>query len=228
MRSEQCWVTDGFFYDSTNDYAMRAGLIVAGGQSTRFGKRDKAVADLAGTPMIRWVADRVVPVVDELVVNCQPDQRPAIEEALAGVKPEPIFAEDPEPDQGPMMGILTGLRGVESEYTFVVACDMPFVEPSLAAFLFDRATDHDAAIPQPDEWLQTIQAVYRTSSMVRACETALARDRRGIIDALPELEYITVDRSEILRHASLRTFENLNTSEAFEAAAERFRTLEQH
>ncbi|ELY46550.1 molybdenum cofactor guanylyltransferase [Natronorubrum bangense] len=210
---------------------MRAGLIVAGGQSRRFGKRDKAVADLAGIPMIRRVADRVVPVVDELVVNCQPDQVPAIEAALAGVEPEPTFAEDPKPDQGPMMGILTGLREVESEYAFVVACDMPFVEPSLAAFLFDRATGHDAAIPQPDEWLQTIQAVYRTHAMVRACETALARDRRGIIDALPELEYVTVDQAEILRHASLRTFENLNTSEAFDTAVERFQsidTLEQH
>ena len=205
---------------------MRAGLIVAGGQSTRFGKRDKAVADLAGTPMIRRVADRIAPLVDELVVNCQPNQRPAIEEALAGVEPEPIFAEDPEPDQGPMMGILTGLRVVESEYTFVVACDMPFVESSLAAFLFDRATGYDAAIPQPDEWRQTIQAVYRTSAMVRACETALARDRRGIIDALPELEYVTVERAEILRHASLRTFENLNTAEAFDTAVAQFQSID--
>ena len=56
----------------------------------------------------------------------------------------------------------------------------------------------------------------------------LSCDRRGIIDALPELEYVAVDRAEILRHASLRSFENLNTLEAFEAAAERFRTLEQH
>ena len=43
---------------------MTTGAIVAGGRSTRFGDRDKAVAELAGVPMIRRVADRLprVPV----------------------------------------------------------------------------------------------------------------------------------------------------------------------
>ena len=45
---------------------MGAGVIVAGGRSTRFGERDKAVADLAGTPMIRRVVDRIAGVTDEL------------------------------------------------------------------------------------------------------------------------------------------------------------------
>ena len=51
---------------------MRSGVVVAGGRSTRFGAPDKAVADLGGTPMIRRVADRIAPAVEELVVNCRP------------------------------------------------------------------------------------------------------------------------------------------------------------
>ena len=48
---------------------MRASLVLAGGRSTRFGDSDKAVAELAGTPMIRRVVDRVAGVVSEVVIN---------------------------------------------------------------------------------------------------------------------------------------------------------------
>lgn len=201
---------------------MRGGVIVAGGRSTRFGDRDKAVADLAGTPMIRRVADRIAPVVDELVVNCRPDQVPAIEEALAGFEPAPSFAEDPEPDQGPMAGIMTGLRAAEAEYAAVVACDMPFVESDLLAVLFEHAEGHDAAVPRPDEWFQTTQAVYRPGPMANACEAALARGEHKIIEPLFDIDYVVVERAEIERHASLETFENLNTREEFEAARTQF------
>mgnify|MGYP000367843854 FL=1 len=115
---------------------MRAGVIVAGGRSTRFGDSDKAVADLAGTPMIRRVADRLGRVVDELVVNCREDQVEAIEAALSDHALDPRFALDEDPDQGPMAGIATGLAAVESEYAAVVACDMPFVDPTFVGYLF--------------------------------------------------------------------------------------------
>ena len=124
---------------------MGAGLIIAGGRSTRFGDRDKAVADLAGTPMIRRVADRIGRVVDELVVNCRVDQIDAIEAALAGADPAPAFAPDERPDEGPMAGIATGLAALNAEYALVVACDMPLVDPTFIEYLFERASGRRGA-----------------------------------------------------------------------------------
>jgi molybdopterin-guanine dinucleotide biosynthesis protein A len=201
---------------------MRGGLIVAGGRSTRFGDRDKAVADLAGTPMIRRVADRITPVVDELVVNCRDDQVEPIDRALTGLDLEPTFAADLEPDQGPMAGLMTGLRSVEAKYAVVVACDMPFVDPKLVEFLFERADGHDAAVPKPDEWFQTTQAVYRANAMADACEAALDRGERKIVEPLFDIDYVVVERAEIEKYASLQTFENLNTREEFDAAQAEF------
>jgi len=202
---------------------VRTCVVVAGGRSTRFGDSDKAVADLAGTPMLRRVVDRVAAVVDDLVINCRADQVDAVGEALAGAPFDPTFARDETPDLGPMAGIATGLRAAGGEYAFVVACDMPFVDPDLADYLFDRAAGHDAAVPRPDEWFQTTQAVYRADPMAAACEAALDRGERKIIEALFDLDYVVVDRDEIEARASLETFENLNTREEFAAAAERFR-----
>ncbi len=208
--------------DPRESPTMRTCVVVAGGRSTRFGDSDKAVAELAGTPMVRRVVDRVADVVDDLVVNCRADQVDAIADALSHGPLDPTFARDETPDRGPMAGMATGLRAAEGAYALVVACDMPFVDPALVDYLFERAAGHEAAVPRPDEWFQTTQAVYRAEAMAAACEAALERDERKIIEALFDLDYVVVDREEIEARASLETFENLNTREEFEAAAGRF------
>ncbi|RLM54097.1 molybdenum cofactor guanylyltransferase [Halobellus sp. Atlit-31R] len=202
---------------------MPAALVLAGGRSTRFGDRDKAVAELAGTPMIRRVVDRITPVVDEIVINCRAAQVDPIADALADSEYDPTFAVDRDPDEGPMAGIARGLEAVSATYAFVVACDMPFVDPDFAAHLLERAAGHDAAVPRPDEWYQTTQAVYRTEPMAAACRRALANDDHRIVAPLSELDEVVVGSAEIERVASLETFENVNTREELAAAAERLR-----
>ncbi|AUV80732.1 molybdenum cofactor guanylyltransferase [Salinigranum rubrum] len=206
---------------------MRSGVIVAGGRSTRFGDRDKAVADLAGMPMIRRVADRVARACDRLVVNCRADQRDAIDAALAGA--DPTFAVDADPDRGPVAGIRTGLRAVETEYAAVVACDMPFVDPDFLAYLFERAAGHDAAVPRPGEFDEPLQAVYRATAMADACDDALAasegREPR-VLTPIETLDRVVVRGDEVFAHAASDTFENLNTESEFRAANERLRGQE--
>ena len=200
---------------------MRAALVIAGGRSTRFGDRDKSVADLAGTPMIRRVVDRVVDVVDEVVINCRSDQVDPIAAAVASAPIDPAFAIDRETDGGPMAGIARGLEATDAAYTLVVACDMPFVDPAFVEHLFERAAGRDAAVPRPDEWYQTTQAVYRTEPMLAACRRALERDDHRILVPLEELDEAVIDGAEIERVASLETFENVNTREELRQAAER-------
>jgi molybdopterin-guanine dinucleotide biosynthesis protein A len=204
---------------------MRSGVIVAGGRSTRFGDADKAVADLSGTPMIRRVADRLAPVVDELVVNCRADQQEAIEAAMTGYPLSVRYALDPDTDEGPMAGIGTGLAACEGEYAVVVACDMPFVDPAVVEYLFERAGREgvDAAVPKLDDgWYQTTQAVYRAEAMADACEAALDRGDRKILAPLEELDWVVVGEDEITERGDVGTFENLNTREEFEAVQARF------
>lgn len=200
---------------------MQAGVIIAGGRSTRFGDTDKAVAELAGVPMIRRVADRLVEVIDRLVVNCRKPQVRPIEQALESYPKPTDFAEDPEPDLGPMAGIRNGLQAASADYAVVVACDMPFVSPDLVAYLFSRGQGHDAAVPVTgDGWYQTTQAVYQSAAMAEACNEALSAGDSRIVDALFNLDYVEVPEAEVAEHADLRTFENVNTQDDLVAAAE--------
>lgn len=204
---------------------MRSGVIVAGGHSTRFGDSDKAVAELAGTPMVRRVADRLSTTLDELVVNCRPAQQAAIESVMADFPLSVRYALDNETDEGPMAGIGTGLAACEGEYAVVVACDMPFVDNKIVEFLFERAEEMgvDAAVPKLDDgWYQPTQAVYRVDTMATACNNALARGERKVLAPLDELDWVVVEERELREHGNVETFENLNTREEFEAAQRRF------
>ncbi|WP_123620554.1 molybdenum cofactor guanylyltransferase [Halorubrum sp. CSM-61] len=215
---------------------MTTGAILAGGRSTRFGDRDKAVAPLAGVPMVRRVADRLAgdddpvppgadraaggdPIVDEIVVNCRPDQREAFADALDGL-PLPLrWAVDDQPDLGPVAGIRNACRVADDEYVAVVACDTPFVDPGFLRSLREDAAGREGAIPRLDDrWLQTTQAVYHAEAMAAACDRALARGDRKVLAPIDDLDRVVVDDAEIRDRTTERTFTNVNTrSELAEA-----------
>ncbi|WP_424016003.1 molybdenum cofactor guanylyltransferase [Halorubrum xinjiangense] len=224
---------------------MTTGAILAGGRSTRFGDADKAVAPIADVPMIRRVADRLAgtddpvppgagrasggdPVVDELVVNCRPDQREAIERALSGV-PLPVrWALDEEPDLGPLAGIRNACRAASEPYAAVVACDMPFVDPTFLAAVREKAAEPgfeaaeeaaEAVVPRLDDrWYQTTQAVYATEPAAAACDRALDRGDRKVLAMVDQLEAVVVDDEAIQSLTTERTFTNVNTQSELDEA----------
>jgi molybdopterin-guanine dinucleotide biosynthesis protein A len=216
---------------------VTTGAIVAGGRSTRFGDRDKSVAELAGVPMVRRVATRLAgaddpvppgaaraasgdPVVDDLVISCRADQREAIGAALGGFPLPVAWAFDEEPDLGPVAGIRNACRAAASEYVAVVACDMPFVDPGFLESLRGDAAGREAAVPRLDDrWFQTTQAVYHADAMAAACDRALARGDRKLLAPIEELDRVVVGDETIRSRTTARTFTNINTREEFADAA---------
>jgi molybdopterin-guanine dinucleotide biosynthesis protein A len=201
-----------------------AGVVLAGGYATRFGDRDKAVADLAGVPMVRRTVSRVAEATDAVIVNCRREQVPALREALAG-RDDVALAPDPTPDRGPLAGIAAGLAVLDTttvEYAAVVACDMPLVAPALLAHLFDRAAGHDAALVRTDDgWFQPTQAVYRVETMRVACaDTLRTVDHPRVLAVVDDLDSVVVGEREVESVASMRSLTDVNTVEAFETAAE--------
>lgn len=197
----------------------RSGVIVAGGRSVRMGGVEKTVLEIAGKPLIRRVAERLLKATDGVVVNCRTDQREAISDALAGLEPE--FAIDETPDRGPVAGIEAGLAAVENEYAAVVATDVPFLDPNLITYLFERAAGHDAAVPRPSEWFEPLHSVFKVEPTIAACRRALKRGDPRIIEPLSSLDRVVVDREELLEHGSLDSFESIDTPEDVEWAETR-------
>ncbi len=182
-----------------------AGIIVAGGKNSRMGGADKAFLTVEGqTVFTRTLAlfRRCFPQV--VVVTNQPGKYAAFEVEVT---------RDEFPGQGPLAGIHAGLRLVRFPFTFVVACDMPFLRVEPIAFLVDRVSTQDAVIPWWDGDIEPLHAVYATALRPRM-ERALAAGVSAIRAFLPEIE------AEYVPESAMRTvdgadesFRNVNTPE---------------
>jgi molybdopterin-guanine dinucleotide biosynthesis protein A len=106
------------------------GVILAGGQSRRFGGGDKGFADLDGRPVLSHVIERFRPQVGRLILNANGDLSRF---ATFGLE---VVADREIPGQGPLSGILTALEWAKRhapDCTAVatVSTDVPFLAPNL-------------------------------------------------------------------------------------------------
>lgn len=196
----------------------RAGVVLAGGRSTRFAGADKATANLAGRPMIRHVVDAVSPVVDEVVVDCRRDQQLTIEAAL--VDRDVTFVTDPISDRGPVAGLRTGLRATDRAYAAVTTCDLPLVPSSLYAHLLERARDVAGAVPVVDGRRLPFPAGVHVRACEAACTEAITRGTGRLEDVIRALEPVDIPESHVRAYAGEHALLDVDTRGDL-AAAER-------
>ena len=200
------------------DTQPRTGVVLAGGYSTRFGETDKALAEIDGTAMIAHVSSRLASAVDRILVSCRERQQPAFDRVLSALDADvPIeVVPDPEPDRGPLAGIVSSFKQIETTYAAVVACDMPFVDPAFVEFLFEQAMGHDAAVPELDDGhRQPAQAVYRVGRTVTVGDQRLAADALSLRGALSELDTLTIPAATVSEQTSWRSLRDINSREEF-------------
>lgn len=101
------------------------GALIAGGRASRFGS-DKALALLAGRPLIAWAAQVLAPFCADTVV-CGRE--------WSGLE---SVADVPGPDLGPLGGLAGALGHAEAcgfEAVVTIGCDMPWVPGGLVEAL---------------------------------------------------------------------------------------------
>ncbi len=199
----------------------RCALVIAGGRSRRFGSTEKATVPVAGVPMIRRIVQRLARVVSRVVINCRHSQAPPIATALGTPSVSVTFAHDARPDQGPLSGIARAVRTAESvgaDRAFVTGCDMPCLDPSVIARLFDRSGSGDGAIAcDRTGRLQPLHGVYRLTPLNRALERCNRRDRQAVSALVDALDLTIIDPETIQTTGNCRTCINVNTPRDLDA-----------
>jgi molybdopterin-guanine dinucleotide biosynthesis protein A len=189
--------------DHLHTIQKTAGVILAGGRSSRFGG-NKALALLAGRPVIQHVTD----VITHLFASCLlVTHDPPIYEFLGLPVIGDIFA-----GSGPIAGIHAALHHLPVEQAFIVACDMPFIDPRLIRFLcsLNPADEYDCVIPWPTTGPEPLCALYHRSARA-TLEENLRRGRFKVKENLEMLKVRRVTETEILGVIpDLRSFHNIN------------------
>lgn len=110
-----------------------AGIILAGGRSSRMGGGDKCLMPLAGRPLLAHVAERLSPQVATLALNANGDPR-----RFSGFGLQ-VVPDDAAGHAGPLAGVLAGMRWARRQAGFThiatVAADTPFLPRNLVAGL---------------------------------------------------------------------------------------------
>jgi molybdopterin-guanine dinucleotide biosynthesis protein A len=184
--------------------------ILAGGRSIRMG-RDKALLPVGGRRMIEGIVEALRPLFPEIVIIA--DLRTAYGDLGAPVSPDRI------PDKGPLGGLYTALSESGHPYTFCIACDMPFVDPGVVAYLTDRAEGSDVVVPWSAAGFEPLHAVY-AKRCLPSIEAMLAEDRLKVESLFSRVRVRRVPTEELRRlDPELRCFCNVNTPEELRAAA---------
>lgn len=184
-------------------------IILAGGKSSRMGT-NKALLKINERTNIERIITRLHPAFpDPILVTNDPEAY-----HLLGLK----AVSDYFPGKGPLAGIHAGLIASPHETNLIVACDMPFVSPELAAALAEKSADYDAVIPVIDGKQQPLFALYK-KHLSGVLEENIQNDQLRIRDLLDSLKVLYLTERDLKSVDSLeRIFFNMNRPDEYEEA----------
>lgn len=189
----------------------RSAIIMSGGQSKRFG-RNKGLVELLGKPLIRYVVDRIFPIVDEIIIVVAFEEQ---ERELSNLFSTPIrIVIDDYSFRSPLVGALTGFKSAHGVYSLLLPCDTPLISRRVITHLFQLASGLDAVIPKwPNNDIEPLQALYKTKTAYESSMNAVKEGKMRMSDMIMRLNEIYYVSTEFLRNLDpeLNTFINVNT-----------------
>ncbi len=157
--------------------ASVTGLILAGGRARRLGGVDKGLAAFRGKPLVEHVIERLRPQVTTLLISAN---RNTDRYRATGW---PVMADDLAGFQGPLAGIVTALRRVETDYLLSAPCDAPCLPPDLCQRLLtaSQRAGLPLAVAHDGERTQYAFALVgvRCLDSLEACLASGERSLRG-------------------------------------------------
>lgn len=172
--------------------AGNMGVVLAGGKSSRMGA-SKAELPFMGEPLLRRVVNRLSEAVDDVVVIGPP--------TLQTLVPGVLVWSDVTSPVGPLGGLYTALTMAPCERLFLVACDMPLLQPGLVRAMLAVAEAHaasDAVMLQSHGRMEPLHAVYSRSCLA-AVEEALTSGQRAMHRLLERLSVVTMSQEIVVR-----------------------------
>lgn len=184
-----------------------SGAILAGGLGRRMGGLDKGLQCLRGRPLVEWVAERLGPQVDEMLLNA--NRNAAIYRQLGfSVVPDRI-----EGFAGPLAGLHAALSAAAHPLVATVPCDSPFFPGDLVSRLHDALEEggRDLAIARTPDRLHPVFCLCRRSLLPDLADFLNSGERRvqawcGRVNAV-----------EVMFAGGDGAFENINTPDQLES-----------
>ena len=189
------------------------GIILSGGKNSRMGI-NKAFLEIDGVRLI----DKILRVFNELfseIIIVTNEPLAYTEFASASI------VTDIYKNKGALGGIYSGLFFSSNNYSFVTACDIPFLNKDLIAYLGKQVKNHDIVVPVASDGFQPLHAVY-SKNCLAPIKRNLYADKLKITDFYKGLRVLTVPEEQLKPfNKDGRLFFNINTPKELELIIEK-------
>lgn len=186
-------------------------VIVAGGLNSRMGGKNKAFLQLGGKTILQRLLDTLQGQFDEILLVTK---NPA-EYSSYDVK----TVTDRYDDRSSLTGIHSGIYNAKNEFSFIVPCDAPFIQPSMVKLLLDSIEpEYDIIIPYYDDHYEPLCAIY-SKRCIPQIEILLKSADYRIYNFFHAVNLKNIDKARLKAADSrLISFFNVNTPETLETA----------
>jgi molybdopterin-guanine dinucleotide biosynthesis protein A len=192
------------------------GVILAGGQASRYGGKPKGLERVHGERVIDRVAKVLGSVADSLLIIANDPDAPSW---LPGVRTE----SDVLPGIGSLGGIHAALVHAQTA-VIVVAWDMPFVPEGLLAELRALGEDADVVAPESGSSRRGLEPLcaYYSLACIAPIERSIDADDRRVIGFFDQVRVARLGIESVTKYGDPdRLFMNVNSPDEL-ALAEKY------
>ena len=166
---------------------------------------NKAFLQIEGVPIISRIYDLFKELFQEVIIVT--NQREFFRNF------DTKICQDLIPDKGALGGLYTGIFFSSFQYSFCVACDMPFIRKSLVQYLINNIQDDDVVVPRTKDGFQPLHGIY-SKNCLGPIKKAIEEGKYKIIDFYRMVRVRIVEEDDFLSFDPFRdSFINLNTPE---------------
>lgn len=188
---------------------MMNAILLAGGKSKRFGK-NKALLLVDGKPLISVLVDRLKQAFDNVYVSLSDKDNYSFLEGVFFIKD--IFA-----NKGPMAGLQAGLLNSNTEFNYLCACDMPFIEVDYFEYLKNIDRDYDILVPEINGRYETLASIYR-KTCIPYIERKLESNQLRLSGIFDDVKTKIISQQELQKHFDpKKLFFNINYSSDYDS-----------
>jgi len=185
------------------------GIILAGGKNSRMGI-NKAFLEIDGKRLIDNILSIYQRIFSEIIIVTN-DPFP-YREFL-----DTIIVTDIYKEKGSLGGIYTGLFYAVNDYSFIAACDMPYLNKDFILYMIEQIGKNDIIVPELPEGFQALHAIY-SRRCLPAIKKMILTDKLKIAGLYKDMRLLKITEEKIkLFNTDGRLFLNINTPEDLKA-----------
>tara|TARA_B100000965_G_scaffold165357_2_gene137665 strand:+ start:936 stop:1490 length:555 start_codon:yes stop_codon:yes gene_type:complete len=152
-----------------------SGIVLNGGLSSRMG-RDKGEILHKGRRLIDIAVESLITAeANDIVIVGGGEQ-------ITSLKKDIQYCEDLYPNEGPLGGVITGLRNVESDIAVILACDYLDIDSSVVLECISKLSSRSMVFPFYKGKEQYLLSAIRTES-IEALESQFMKGVRSMHEA---------------------------------------------